>query len=761
MAATHLKHSSLFRRHTDYDGQASLESLLLRQNCHIPRSTSPHLQCCCGRQECAFLKHKNTALEGLEKDVQTAAQLGQALLIRHEAYMADAEQERLKMTADIEKLERDKQKLEAENARTIEENRNLLSQLEDLNTTVTESDAHIKSLDATLLSTQKELQRLTALASRTEQLESQLASLEQDQLQLYHTLAETKEDERCAVHRWKRAERTLVELGDQIERIEKESSEERERHVEVVGRMERKRAVEKELERAAGRLKGAAAVTMGRQSNGTNIVSHFVKDILQDNANLQLGIVELREMLMISNDEIQSLREHVLFDPQPLTTDNANGSQTPTLGMELAMDSLKDNSPALHVYHHYHAPHRVVETPAKDKASIHRKKRRTVTTPSKLSPSSAALRTPRTARSRAVNPQCSSTSSAILSQTSVSIPSPTPRSLRRLSTTSRSSIAPSSVPSSPRSIYQMSSIFDRSYSDTPLGSSRPTSPESYGPGSPQMQSHREPKYSPRHFNNSIAVYAKAVTPAPILATLDSTIESADTARTSHPGYDHDHAPTDQATVAKGDESPMPHGNQPVLIADSELGSDDIFASTTNRPSLRRAASHESLLSVSGMDIQTLRHRPSQILSTGKGFSPSTPFSISSPSTALLSSKPVVSATTATARPPPPRRGYDSSSYRTLLTKPMHNPTTQARSSGQKTGSETLGKRMGGWVWGKWGVSPAASTGNLRAKAALTAASDGRPSKVNQGGKARASSAQVAGVTISEVDEDLLKESLGG
>ncbi|KAI9706054.1 MAG: hypothetical protein M1836_005460 [Candelina mexicana] len=760
MAATHLKHSSLFRRHTDYDGQASLESSLLRQNCHIPRSTSPHLECCCGRQECAFLKHNNAALEGLEKDVQTAAQLGQALLIRHEAYMADAEQERLKMTADIEKLEGDKQKLEAENARTIQENKKLLSQLEDLNITVNDSDAHIKSLNATLLSTQKELQRLTALASRTEQLESQLASLEQDQLQLYHTLAETKEDERCAVQRWKRAERTLVELGDQIESIEKESREERERHAEVVGRMERKRAVEKELERAAGRLKGAAAATMGRQSNGTNIVSHFVKDILQDNANLQLGIVELREMLTISNDEVQSLREHVL-DHQPVTTDNADGSQTPTLGMELAMESLKDNSPALHVYHHYHVPRRVVETPAKDKASIHRKKRRTVTTPSILSPSSSsALRTPRTARSRAIEPQCSSTLSATLSQTSVSIPTPTPRSLRRLSTPSRSSIAPSSVPSSPQSIYQVSSIFDRSYNDTPLGSSRPTSPESYAPESPQMRSHREPKYSPRDFNNPIAVHPKAVTPAPILATLDSNIKNADTARTSHPGYDHDHATTDQATVPKGDESPMPQGNQPVLIADSELGSDDIFVFTTNRPSLRRAASHESLLSVSGMDIHTLRHRPSQILSTCKGFSPSTPFSISSPSTALLSSKPVVSATTATARPPPIRRGYDSSSYRTLLTKPMHTPTTQARSSEQKTGSETLGKRMGGWVWGKWGVSPAASTGNLRAKAALTAASDGRPSKVNRG-KARASSAQVAGFTISEVDEDLLRESLGG
>lgn len=37
----------------------------------------PRLACCCGRQECAYLEHNNTALEGLEKDVRTAAALGQ------------------------------------------------------------------------------------------------------------------------------------------------------------------------------------------------------------------------------------------------------------------------------------------------------------------------------------------------------------------------------------------------------------------------------------------------------------------------------------------------------------------------------------------------------------------------------------------------------------------------------------------------------------------------------------------------------------
>lgn len=33
--------------------------------------------CCCGKSECTFLRHNNEALDYLERDVKTAAQLGQ------------------------------------------------------------------------------------------------------------------------------------------------------------------------------------------------------------------------------------------------------------------------------------------------------------------------------------------------------------------------------------------------------------------------------------------------------------------------------------------------------------------------------------------------------------------------------------------------------------------------------------------------------------------------------------------------------------
>ena len=49
----------------------------------IPTHSSAHptLRCCCGRDDCALLEHNNVALEGLEKDLETAAKLGQVRYI--------------------------------------------------------------------------------------------------------------------------------------------------------------------------------------------------------------------------------------------------------------------------------------------------------------------------------------------------------------------------------------------------------------------------------------------------------------------------------------------------------------------------------------------------------------------------------------------------------------------------------------------------------------------------------------------------------
>jgi hypothetical protein len=175
------------------------------------------------------------------------------------------------MQERIEGLEQDKLDLEARNAQTIEANRDLLDQLEHMNATITDSDAHIQALTDTLRSTEEELDRLGALAAQTQLLELQLIELEREQSQLQSNIDAKTVDERTAMQRWKNAERTIGDLQHQIVRIEREARDERARHVEVVARMERRMAVEGELNTAAGRPRqGRRAPTSSRTSLRTS-----------------------------------------------------------------------------------------------------------------------------------------------------------------------------------------------------------------------------------------------------------------------------------------------------------------------------------------------------------------------------------------------------------------------------------------------------------------------------------------------------------
>lgn len=55
---------------------ATLDSLL-SQPLGGMRGMERPATCCCGREQCAYLEHNEAAIEGLEKDLQSAAQIGQ------------------------------------------------------------------------------------------------------------------------------------------------------------------------------------------------------------------------------------------------------------------------------------------------------------------------------------------------------------------------------------------------------------------------------------------------------------------------------------------------------------------------------------------------------------------------------------------------------------------------------------------------------------------------------------------------------------
>ncbi|KAL8707821.1 MAG: hypothetical protein Q9225_007697 [Loekoesia sp. 1 TL-2023] len=667
----------------------------------------------------------------------------QSLLARHESYVLEAEGERRKMAASIDRLECDKKELEAANARTIEENRSLLDQLEGLNNTISDSETHILALNKTLQSTRQELDRLNALAARTSHLEAQLSLMETEQTTLHDKLASSEEGQRSAIQRCKDAERTIGALQEQIDRIEAEARDESKRHAEIMSRYERRQVVERQLESAAGRLKGAAAATtLGKCSDSkNNVVSHFVKDLLADNASLQMGIMELRQMLMGSNEEVQNLREQMMLHQEVPSTQHPD-SPPVTIEKDLSCRAVPepDNIPALHVHHHYHEASKVGSPRRQRSTGLRRvRKRRSLVGSGVSTPRSdfEGPSTPRTPSAHGMRSQPPSSAATILSQTTASIPpssqDPYPHRLSIQSANTRSSFAPSEFSSPYPSVF-----------DTLSESSRPTSPDSvdvFLPPSFPIRTKRNNSASSRSSPSPTSLQTAA--PNEALRIQENHFDSYGLA----PHVSH----TDHSTIFEEPENDT---------SDSGLITDKIYSPS---PGLRRSTSHESILSVAGMPPNKLRHQHSQLF-RGSGLNPRTSFALSSPITSTISSKPVISATPITAAPlSSSNPSINNSTGRTVsslgamstLTSSLLNQTNNTTAPNDKS---TLGKRVGGWVWGKWGVTPMASTGDLKAKVM-----EERPTGVNQKGSLRKLRGErMVGTTVEPtvVDEGLLRESLG-
>lgn len=650
----------------------------------------------------------------------------QALLVRHESYIAEAEEERRQMASIIDQLERDKRGLELANEKTIEENRELLDQLEHMNHTISTSDAYIQSLASTLRSNRHEIGRLAALAARSTELEAQLLEIETEQISLQDQLASTQCDHRSTVYRWKNAERTISNLQEQVDRMEKEASDERERHEEVVTRFERRRAVERELDDAAGLSKGSRLVTKLGEEKGNNVVSHFVRDILQDNANLQMGIVELREILLSSNEEVENLREQLLLH-QPAT--HMNESQT-VLKNDLARSKAPEAIPEVHVHHHYHP-----QTKAKAATVSATRRPRNRRSMSRIFSPPSGLRTPISPTdpitTRSSTP---SSAAAILSHTSVTIPPPhlRPNRWSVQSSQNSSSIAPSSVPSSPRSAFRNSSIFDSI--DSAMDSSRPTSPESIGADSPMFLT--------RH--NKSSSYASLTSfsarkPSDNLSGAYPVLNCPPEAITEDLIPDYIDNAVEHSTIPEEPEEDLLPEKPTLALNASNASLNDVFApSVLVNSRIHRAKSHESILSVqSPTNANSLRSKRSQLLAH------------KTPSrTSLTLSTPIIDPTIAIAQPIPshPLRVSSKNYNRSLLsgrnpfvndntdnhnhssqrdifatsyTHHSHRSSSSSSSLSERRGKPPpppLTKLVGSWMTGKWGISPKASTSNLRAKA---------------------------------------------
>lgn len=611
----------------------------------------------------------------------------QALLARHETYMADAENQRKDMMAQLEDLEGQKLSLQRENDNLIEENRGLFDQLDALNNAVAESDSQVTSLQATLDSAHQEMRKLSQMAARTDQLERDLLAFENEQSEWQASANIKDEAEKSATRRWQNAERTLIALHDQLERIDRESKEEKRRHAEVVARLERRHTVERQLANTPNQSMDPAAA---KDSARSTVVSHFVKDILQDNAALQMGIVELRELLETSNEEVENLRQQLLLH-EP-TDDRESERPAFDRANSLNEELNRAKGQQLHVHHHYHAP-----SASANRATVlrrPRKKRYGSMTNGQYSSTSSGRSTPRSS----VSLGTPSSAAAILQQTATSIPQAIPSRSRwsaQSSTTSHPAYL-SSSPSSPVSTtHCTSSIFDRVFSDASHGSSSPTTSDSETFDSPYFQPAQS--NSERMSVNTLRTCSAPLThtrgfdPGPGKASLDAILDTSieDLPPLDHQSTSHEAIAEENESEWCGSVSPSAEERSVHAPSTSDATPRPFHDMPSHRPPLRLAASHESLLSISGMDIHTLKERPSQLLFPQRG----------GPSSGA-----VVSNLQAHAARPGDGSRYEGSS-RSIL---CGMAADQRAASAAAAPNQTLRRKASGWIFGRWGAAPTRS-----------------------------------------------------
>lgn len=670
-------------------------------------------------EQLSLIKRKKTD-EGLTFALQ-------ALLDRHESFVKESQAEQARSAAYVVELEVERANLQANNESIRIENRGLLEKLEQVDAELGAKEDRVKELENLLQDCEKEVTRLNNLRHLTLDLEHKLDEVERERAEALQVAQDCKAESRSTIARWRESERKIKELEREVRRIELKANADLQRHEEIVTRLSRGHELERSLSLSEGRLKASTAIQTMRDGNprAKQVVSNFVRDILQDNVNLQAGIAELRQLLATSNEEVQTLRERVILH-QPMSEELSVSQQSLDDEIELNQSVASSLQQQVHVHHHYHPGTKKTRTP------LRRAKQRRVLMPGTV-PSSHSS----TAPSTCSTPSLRSTRLP----TDVNLPPSTRVDRSRdhrwsIQSSNTASTYFSSMASSPHSYLDKElSVFDRI--DCGDEDSRPTSPDLSEMNSPLpfTRKHRGTHSSLVAFvEEDEDISPSEVPPLDAEQIDDSGTPSVDDTISHIDQNDHmSSVITLRAEVNSQSNSTTTPSLQPrsetlqssetpptptiatVVTATETQTNDRSQLDLDLRPSHRRRNSTDSLVSISGMDIH-IAQRPRAsastalaLLSRSNGankhhFAPSPVAAKTRQIGGTAKPSAVVTEVAAVSRP-----GADN------VSASMMALTGIAREQVKSVGppSRPSAGLFGGWISRKWGVAPAKSVADLR------------------------------------------------
>ncbi|KAG8852351.1 hypothetical protein FRB96_008697 [Tulasnella sp. 330] len=270
--------------------------------------------CCCGREDCEASSSWMTARGKLEKELELSAEIGQALLQRHEAYVrrqdnltSERERTRMRNQARIDSLQDSNNTLVSKMAELIREGSQMEKARMDMRCAHAEvnleiSDSSNRTLLKELQETRSTIARLTTRNSLLIGVESRLAEVTQERNDLIQERDAEAARAKSAEAKIASIEARSSELEAETRRLEDEfaaSQTYREDFSEVLLRDARAR-----LEGLQDSLRPSA----GGDPEVHRILEGLVADneaIKRDNAELQNILAELREDLRLAKEDLE------------------------------------------------------------------------------------------------------------------------------------------------------------------------------------------------------------------------------------------------------------------------------------------------------------------------------------------------------------------------------------------------------------------------------------------------------------------------
>ncbi|CAG8448681.1 13566_t:CDS:10 [Ambispora leptoticha] len=303
-------------------------------------------ECCCGRENCSKLQVFVQNTRSLEEELRLAAEVGQALLQKHELYQKEMEEFQQALEHQCARAQQEVQELEDLVRELQQDQKNMLREREDSQREKNELLEIVHELEQTQLSLERQIddaQRQKSLVERKN--DSLAAALEASDVRLRELVKELEkrdnEVKRLTANNIKgeHSEEREEDLRRQMEDLKQELTVARKAESAAEARVHNLHSAHEKLKREQNdslRSKGKLeAVAMLRESNerlkdefksssnneaNTHLIT-LIKELSSANNKLKSEILEYRELLTESRNEVSTLQNRI----EELETASATG----------------------------------------------------------------------------------------------------------------------------------------------------------------------------------------------------------------------------------------------------------------------------------------------------------------------------------------------------------------------------------------------------------------------------------------------------